>query len=137
MSFAVDKSSVCDQFMDTLSPSQQEKYKKIICERRNIYIGGYLLGLVLSGCYLLMFGSRYSRDSGNYGILCIVAAISFFTSYFFYILYPKSDLMILELNQENQRREWVNIYKKMQYHYHLGIVLGLIAVVFFANGMCK
>ena len=133
-SFSVDKSDMYSRFMATLSVSEKEKYERIVSERRKIYLSGYVIGLILSFLYIQMFSSK---EKGGYSLLCIVAAITFLTSYFFYILYPKRQLMIVKLSKENQRREWVNIYKKMQYHYHTGIVLGIIAVVFLAKGLCK
>ena len=135
--FAVDQCDLYNRFMDTLSPSQQETYNRNMCERRNIYLSGYVSGLILSFFYIQYIQNKDNKDKKNkYSILCIVAAISFLTSYFFYMLYPKSELIIVGLDQERQRKHWVTIYKKMQYHYHLGIVLGIIAVVFLANGMC-
>jgi hypothetical protein len=131
MSFAVDKCAMYDKFMDTLSTAQKQKYRKIVSERRTIYMSGYLLGFILSGLYILVFAKDYSEM-----LLCTIAAITFFTSYFFYILYPKSELMILDLDEKTQRKEWIAIYKKMQYHYHFGMVLGILAVVFYAKGVC-
>jgi len=121
-----------DKFMATLSAEQQKKYKKIVSERRSIYMAGYLLGFILSAVYILVFAKEYSQM-----LLCTIAAITFFTAYFFYILYPKSELMILDLDEKTQRKEWIAIYKNMQYHYHFGIVLGILAVVFYAKGVCK
>lgn len=132
-SFSVDKSDMYSRFMATLSVSEKEKYERIVSERRKIYLSGYVIGLILSFLYIQMF---YSKEKGGYSLLCIVAAITFLTSYFYYILHPKRQLMIVKLSKENQRREWVNIYKKMQYHYHMGIVLGMIAVIFLAKGLC-
>jgi hypothetical protein len=140
--FAVDKSDMYNRFMDTLSPSQQDTYNKIVCERRNIYLSGYAVGLILSVLYIQFFYSNNNNEKENrthpyHSVLCIVAAITFLTSYFFYILYPKSELMIVKLDDEKQRKQWVTIYKTMQYHYHFGMVLGIIAVVFLARALCK
>jgi uncharacterized membrane protein len=135
MSFSIDKCSLSDRFMDTLSPDQKHKYKRIVNERRMIYLCGYLVGFALSVMYISSMSESDRQNSTS--LLCIVAAITFLTSYFFYILFPKSPLMILELDDKNQRKEWIRIYKKMQIHYHIGIVLGLIAVLFFTKGVCS
>ena len=131
MSYAIDKCSLNDQFMKTLSSSQQDKYKSIMKERRSIYFGGYLFGFTLSMIlvYMMPIDNKAS-------LLCLVASTTFISSYFFYIMYPKQPLMILDLDEKIQRKEWVKIYKKMQYHYHMGLVLGIIAVMFFTHSMC-
>jgi len=134
MTFSIDKCAISSRFMETLSDDQKRRYKKITQERRMIYICGYLFGFFLSGLYISGMQDMERRNSTT--LLCTVGAITFLTSYFFYILFPKSNLMILELNDPVQRKEWVRIYKKMQYHYHIGLVLGIIAVLFFAKGMC-
>ena len=134
MTFSIDKCSLSARFMETLSIEQRQKYNKIVKERRLIYLGGYLFGFILSGFYLSGMSDGERRNSTT--LLCTVGAITFLTSYFFYILFPKSNLMILELDDKIQRKEWVRIYKKMQFHYHIGLVLGIIAVLFFAKGMC-
>lgn len=132
-SFSMDRCDMYHRFMDTLSPSQQEKYKKITRERRMIYLSGYVVGLILSIIYLQFF---HAEEKVSYSLLCMVMAITFLTSYFFYILYPKSELMIVKLDEERQRKQWVAIYKKMSYHYHFGMLLGIVAVLFLTKGLC-
>jgi hypothetical protein len=68
--------------------------------------------------------------------MCIVLAISFTVNYFYYILSPKSDYMILHLNTPNERMAWLNIYKTMQLNYHLGFALGLIGMMFVGKSIC-
>ena len=65
-------------------------------------------------------------------MLCVVGAITFITHYFYYILSPKSDWMILHL-KENQMNDWLNVYKTMQYKYHTGFVIGIISVMILSN----
>ena len=92
-----------------------------------------------------------NKDIGNNGLcskhfiaesnavpkICMVASITFVTNYLFYILYPKTDYMLLHLNDKTQIQGWLNIYKKMQFKFHLGFVLGIIAVIVYAYGFCK
>ena len=131
MSYAVDKCSVHNRFMETLSSSQKEKYKGIIEERRSIYFKGYIVGFIIS---MLFVYATPSFDKAS--LLCLVASTTFFTSYFFYIIHPKQPLMILDLDEKTQRKEWIKIYTKMQYHYHFGLVLGILAVMAFTYSMC-
>ena len=58
------------------------------------------------------------------------------TSYFYYILSPKQDLMVLYLDNRRQREEWAKVYKTMQFNYHIGLLLGILAAIMFAKS-CK
>ena len=133
MSLAIDKCALSSNFMKTLTPDQQKSYEKRLTERKYIYYGGFILGFILSIC-LLNTMSSYALDKTS--VLCMVGSTMFLTSYFFYILFPKKPLMIIELNDEGQRKEWAKLYKKMQFHYHTGLVLGIISVLGFANIYC-
>jgi hypothetical protein len=130
------------EFKNTLTQEQQELYEKIIQERKNIYYGGFILGIALS-FIALYFGEKYlffidkKTKLSNIPRICMVASIAFVTNYLFYILYPKTDYMLLHLNDKTQIQGWLNIYKKMQFKFHLGFVLGIIAVTIYAYSFCK
>lgn len=135
MTYAIDKCVVTRKFVESLSNEQRERYYHIVNKRRKIYLSGFLIGILLS---IYAVSTMYQRDpsTSKLSALCMTGAITFFTSYFYYILYPKPQLMILELDDKKQREEWVKVYKKMQYTYHMGMLLGLIAVVGFTNALC-
>jgi len=128
------------QFKNTLSQEQQVLYEKIIDERKKIYYGGFLLGIVLS-FIAVYFGKKFlfssNPKSSALPKICMVASITFVTNYLFYILYPKTDYMLLHLNDKTQIQGWLNIYKKMQFKFHLGFVLGIVAVIIYSYGFCK
>jgi hypothetical protein len=128
------------EFKNTLTQQQQVLYEKIIQERKKIYYGGFLLGIVLS-FLAVYFGNKFlfSRNSKSAALpkICMIASITFVTNYLFYILYPKTDYMLLHLNDKTQIQGWLTIYKKMQFKFHLGFVLGIIAVIVYAYGFCK
>ena len=128
------------QFKNTLKSEQQILYEKIISERKKIYYGGFLLGIVLA-FIALSFGNKFlfSKNSKSSALpkICIIASITFVTNYLFYILYPKTDYMLLHLNDKTQIQGWLNIYKKMQFKFHLGFILGIIAVIIYSYGFCK
>ena len=63
-------------------------------------------------------------------------AISYSVNYFFYILHPKTDYMVLHLNTEKERKAWLDIYKTMQFNYHLGFALGLVGMMFVGSSLC-
>ena len=68
----------------------------------------------------------------NMHVICIVMSISFITNYFYYILSPKSDWMLNHVNDKEQVKAWLQMYREMSYNYHLGLVLGIIAVGIFS-----
>ena len=128
------------EFKNTLTKEQQVLYEKIIDERKKIYYGGFLLGIVLS-FIAVYFGNKllFSKNSKSSTLpkICMIASITFVTNYLFYILYPKTDYMLLHLNDKTQIQGWLNIYKKMQFKFHLGFILGIVAVIIYSYGFCK
>jgi hypothetical protein len=128
------------EFKNTLTKGQQVLYEKIIQERKKIYYGGFLLGIVLS-FIAVYFGNKllFSKNSKSSALpkICMIASITFVTNYLFYILYPKTDYMLLHLNDKTQIQGWLNIYKKMQFKFHLGFILGIVAVIIYSYGFCK
>jgi len=135
MTLNVDKQYITDNFLSILNEKQREIYKNIVNERRNIYYSGYVLGLLIS---LLLISFLYYNNVklSKINMICLIMSISFVSSYFFYILSPKKNHMILHLTNEKQREEWLNVYRYMQYNYHMGLFLGLLANVFIGNSIC-
>ena len=130
-----DKSKIINEYRSKLNAQQQIKYNNIVKERKQIYIKGYIVGLILSLIYVFFVKKNYNKLNKIY-ILCTVTAITFITNYFFYILSPKSDWMILHIDNHEQKKYWLMVYKSMQKNYHLGFVFGILAVVFFTNFYC-
>ena len=125
--------------MSKLSPENQRRYVAIAEERRGIYFMGLFLGFILA-MILLMCCRKYFLGGGGGGprggLLCMVAAVTFSVNYFYYILSPKSDWMVLHLKSAEETAAWLNVYRTMQYNYHAGLVLGILAVVAFGNSLC-
>ena len=97
---------------------------------------GFILAMILLVCcrkYFLGAGGNGPRG----GVLCMVAAVAFSVNYFYYILSPKSDWMVLHLKSGEETQAWLTVYRTMQYNYHVGLVLGIIAVVAFGNALCS
>ena len=132
-----DSISSVQQFTQILSKKQKAVYKNITDERRNIYFTGFGLGLLLS--FLFLFWKSSTKNSykiNRFSTICVVGAITFMTNYFFYILSPKCDWMILHIEGEKQKKAWLSVYRIMQYNYHLGALLGLVGAFFIANTFC-
>jgi hypothetical protein len=135
MTLSIDKTDVSKKFMDTLDNAQQEKYRSLVRERLQIYYGGYILGFILSMGVIFM--NMYNKKKMTpLSMMCLTGAISFLTTYFYYILSPKSDYIVKYLFKKDQREAWLNVYRTMQFHYHGGLALGLLAVIGFSYAFC-
>ena len=136
MTLSIDKKEVSGRFKKTLNEKQLDIYKNITHERLGIYYSGYGVGFLLSiGAILynlMVLKSKMSKTS----MVCLTSGITFLTTYFYYILSKKSDYMIMHLTSEEQKREWLNVYKTMQYNYHMGLALGIAAVMAMSVSFC-
>ena len=127
-----NKSSIVNRYKSLLSSDLKKKYEKITEERTYIAFQGYILGIILS-LGIIFYNLTIKKDKLNtLSLICIVVATSFITNYFYYILYPKTDWMLNHINNPEEVKAWLLMYKEMQYNYHMGLVLGIIAVGMFA-----
>jgi uncharacterized protein YacL len=118
MVMITDKSK---ELTSVLNEEQLQRYKKIANERRNHMIIGYILGLALSIVAVLSTKNKVYQ-------VCYAITITYFVSYFYYTLAPKSDYMVIHLETEEQRRAWLAVYLKMKNNYHLSFILGIVFV---------
>ena len=136
LSFFVDKQQISLDFKKTLSNKQLKIYENIVNYRRNLYFQGYGIGILIS--IIIILFNIFNKIKLNYISLgCLVASITFIISYFYYILSPKPDYMILHIDNIEQKKAWLKIYKTMQFNYHLGLFLGIVAVFFLSVTFCK
>ena len=115
----------CEPFLEyenSLDESQKNVYKNIIKERRNIYIVGTFLGLVLGGIYL--YANSYELNNSVNAMVFVGIILT--VQYFYYYLMPKSDYMITHMRSADQNKKWLQVYKFMLVRYHLGMLFGLI-----------
>lgn len=132
----IQKSVTKSRFIAVLNESQRLRYNNIVAERRNIYFRSYLIGVGLSIIFLALTKNTKRDGLTSTGIVCTVGAITLLTNYFFYILSPKTDYMVLHLDTTAQKEAWLAIYRHMQVKYHTGLVLGIIASMLFAKATC-
>ena len=126
-----NRTKLVQDYMLTLTPEQQQIYAKIVAERRGIYLRGFGWGLLLSA---LMLGIHHQYLTMSRAVLlCNVAAITLATNYFYYILSPKSDWMVLHFNKGPDATNWLRVYRGMQVNYHVGLVLGIAGTVLLSN----
>ena len=137
-----NRTQLIKDYMRTLTPDQQQTYARIVEERRGIYLRGFGWGLLLSAL-ILGIHHQYAGMS-RAGLLCSVAAITLATNYFYYILSPKSDWMVLHFknnsdsanhnnNNHSDAANWLRVYRGMQVNYHVGLVLGIAGTVVLSN----
>jgi len=118
--------------MKQLNQYEINIYQSIIDERRKIYFMGLLLGLIISIIFLY-----YNKNLSNVMKIFTSMTIISVVNYFFYILYPKKHYMLEYLDTKEENKAWLEIYKHMQYRYHLGFVLGLVGAYFVVNHAIK
>ncbi len=126
------KSPIVRNYRNLLDKNLQSKYDKIVEERKNISTHGYFIGLVLA-ILAIYYNQNISENKMEIpSLVCLVLVISFFTNYFYYILSPKSDWMLNHIQNSEQSKLWLEMYRTMQFNYHTGMVLGLAAIGVFA-----
>lgn len=123
------------EFLNVLTSEQKNTYEKLINERKKIYYMGYGFGILLAIVVIFIMKKILKIRFNNISLVCLVGSIVFVTNYLFYILYPKSDYMLLHLTDKRQITEWLKIYRKMQYKFHLGFVFGILAVIVFCMSL--
>ncbi len=120
---------VVQEYKKQLPSNLQNLYEKISKERLRINYYGYTLGLILSLIIILYNYSFTNRNKlTNTSLVCLVIVVSFFTNYFYYILSPKSTYMLEHINSPEQTKAWLTMYREMQYNYHMGLIIGIIAI---------
>jgi hypothetical protein len=123
-----NKSKVVLFYKDQLPYDLQKRYEKISEERKTISLYGYGLGLILS-LFVIVYNLKFKGLKMNsFSLVCTVVATCFLTNYFYYILSPKSDWMLNHINDKDQVKAWLQMYREMSFNYHAGLVLGILAV---------
>jgi uncharacterized membrane protein YkgB len=126
--YITDKSAIVKEYKSKLPTDLQKRYENISKERMMISYYGYFYGFILS-LFLIFYNLKIKKEKVNtWAIVCLVMASCFLTNYFYYMLSPKSDWMLNHTNNSEQVKAWLQMYREMQYNYHMGIVLGIIGV---------
>jgi len=123
-----NSSLIVKQYKEQLPADLQKRYDNISKERRTISYQGYCLGFVIS-ILIIFYNFKIKKEKMNATpLVCTVIATTFITNYFYYILYPKTDYMLNHINNQQEVKRWQIMYREMQFNYHMGVVLGIIAV---------
>lgn len=118
---------IMKSFKDTFTLKQKMVLSFISNYRRNLWLGGFVLGVILALIIFYMTGNFSLSGIMEKG--CLFAAIVMITSYFVYTLFPKPTYMIEHLRQD-QIDEWLAVKKMMQSKYHMGMLLGGLGCYF-------
>ena len=124
MLFSCNKHDKIIYFLSLLDSKQQEIYRNIMQERLSIYLQGWVLGLILGFIYL----KYYSKNS--HPTYCVFVAIVLGATYAHYTLMPKSTYMLEHINNQEQSKAWLGIYREMKHRCHMGMILGVVALPF-------
>lgn len=108
-----------------------EKHENIVRERRNHYIQGLFLGLLVS-----FFISFHFKTVNRFYKMMMFTAVTLGVGVLYYLLMPKSDWMLLHLKTADENKAWLEVYKTMKQRYLIGMILGAAAAVPFANALC-
>jgi uncharacterized protein YacL len=122
---SIERDPVIQSYKKQLPLNLEKLYNEISVERLRLNYEGYGLGLLLS-LILIVYMKHYKLTTIN--MICVAISVSFLTNYFYYILSPKSKHMLEHINSPEQTKAWLAMYKSMQYYYHTGLVLGIVAV---------
>ena len=123
-----DKSTIVKHYKEKLSSDLQKRYDIISNERKSISYQGYILGFILS-LFIIFYNLKIKGVKlSNFSLVCTVMATCFLTNYFYYILTPKSDWMLNHMGNQEEVKAWLQMYREMSYNYHMGLVLGIVAV---------
>lgn len=138
--FLMDKYGAVKEYQSSLDDTQKKVYQKIVNERKNLAIQGYGLGLGLSVGFLVgrHFLTKNKKSFLNASIsgLCMTVATTFVVQYFYYMLMPKKDWMLHYLNTEQQKEQWMKVYRAYSWNYHLSIALGLVGAGLLGYSFC-
>jgi glucan phosphoethanolaminetransferase (alkaline phosphatase superfamily) len=137
MMSATSQNNIIKKYENQLSDELKITYKNIVNDRLQNYYIGYTLGFFLA-LIILFYNYRFRKiPASSLSVVCTVVALSFLVNYFYYILSPKKDWMLNHIKTPEETKAWLEMYRGMQYYYHGGLAIGLLAVGIFAFAFCK
>jgi len=107
-------------------------YDKITKERRNHYLQGIAIGLIVS--YLAVQNMETTSD---FHTVSLFVLITMAMAVLYYSVMPKSDYMLNHLKTQEENKAWLAVYKTMKQRHVVGFILGSLAAIPFAMSMCN
>lgn len=128
MTGSMSSSQTIKNYEKELPPNLKKTYDQIKDERTRIFYFGYALGFVLA-LMIIIYNTQFRKNKMEWRtMVCLTISVSFITNYFYYILTPKTKWMLEELENKEQTKAWLQMYKNMQMYYHGGLVFGMAAI---------
>ena len=121
-----------DLLRNVFSNELDQKYEKIIKERRNHYILGLVIGLLCS-----FIAVKFVNITNNFHRVSFFLAFTLGTSVVIYMILPKSDYMLNHLKTPEENKKWLQVYNTMKFRYFGGFILGALASIPFSYVLCK
>ena len=128
MTSSISSSQTIQNYEKELPPNLKKTYNEIKDERTRIFYFGYALGFILA-LMIILYNTQIRKNKMEWRtMVCLTISVSFITNYFYYILTPKTKWMLEELENKEQTKAWLQMYKNMQMYYHGGLVFGIAAI---------
>ena len=108
------------------------KYDDIVKERRNHYIIGIVLGIIIS--FIVIKNSNISNYLTR---MAIFLSITLGSGIIIYMILPKSDYVLNHLKSPEENKKWLEVHQYMKNRYFIGFGLGILAALLFGNIICK
>jgi len=128
MTNSMSTSETIQTYQKQLPPELQILYKEIRDERTQIFYTGYAIGFILALTLILYNTQIKNSKMGWPAMVCLTVSVAFVTNYFYYILTPKTKWMLDKIENPDQTKAWLRMYKSMQTYYHGGFAFGIIAI---------
>lgn len=139
MMYMVNNDPFIKSYRNKMPDDLKAVYDKIVAERMQIYTTGYIIGFVAAILLIVLNVAVLKKKMPVGAMVCLTIVVSTVINYFYYILTPKSAHMVGLLKTDQQKSDWLRVYKSMQYYYHGSFALGAVAVGAYAfafRGSC-
>lgn len=110
---ASSKQHLHHTFQQTLNDDQNQRYERIVQHRRNLYLQGLVLGVVVA-CLVVGGVMQVAPMSSNVSYGCLAVVVLFVVEFLYYMLSPKGEYMVSVLETQEQRDAWLAVYRHMQ-----------------------
>lgn len=132
MTNAMSTSQTIQTYQKQLPQDLQQLYQQIREERTQIFYTGYIIGFVLA-LIIIVYNTQIKKEKMGWpAMVCLTVTVAFITNYFYYVLTPKTKWMLDHIENPDETKAWLQMYKSMQTYYHGSLVFGIIAIGLFA-----
>lgn len=131
MTNAMSTSQTIQIYQKQLPKDLQQLYQQIREERTQIFYTGYIIGFILA-LIIIVYNTQIKKTRMGWpSMVCLTITVAFITNYFYYVLTPKTKWMLDHIENPDQTKAWLDMYKNMQTYYHGSLALGIIAIGLF------